>query len=63
MTEEKKVETQNEAENLLNEYNDQAENDGTHFYSEVWHSDYSDSSCCCQFRQVCSDILDRSNPA
>lgn len=47
MTEEKKVETQNEAENLLNEYNDQAENDGTHFYSEVWHSDYSDSSCCC----------------
>lgn len=47
MTEEKKVETQNEAENLLNEYNDQAENEGTHFYSEVWHSDYSDSSCCC----------------
>lgn len=47
MTEEKKVETQNEAENLLNEYNEQAENEGTHFYSEVWHSDYSDSSCCC----------------
>lgn len=47
MTEEKKVETQNEAENLLNEYNEQAENEGSHFYSEVWHSDYSDSSCCC----------------
>lgn len=45
MTEEKNV--QNQAEEVMNEYNDQTNDEGTHFYSEVWHSDYSDSSCCC----------------
>lgn len=47
MTEEKKVPATNETEDLLKQYNDQANDEGTHFYSEVWHSDYSDSSCCC----------------
>ena len=36
-----------EVEALLNEYNDQAEANGAHAYSEVYHSDYSDSCCCC----------------
>ena len=36
-----------EVEALLNEYNKQAEMEGAHAYSEVYHSDYSDSCCCC----------------
>jgi len=35
-----------EAERLLNEYNEQAEKEGVHAYSELYHSDYSDSCCC-----------------
>ena len=36
-----------ENEELLKAYNEQTNATGEHAYSEVWHSDYSDSSCCC----------------
>lgn len=36
-----------EAENLLAEYNRQVNTEGRHGYSELYHSDYSDSCCCC----------------
>ena len=35
-------------EELLKEYNEQSkENELSHAYSEFFHQDYSDSSCCC----------------
>lgn len=47
----KKIELNDaEVESLLAEYNKQAETEGKHGYSELFHSDYSnysDSCCCC----------------
>ena len=46
--ENKKMELHDEeVENLLAAYNEQTESEGRHAYSELYHSDYSDSCCCC----------------
>ncbi len=38
----------NEAEQLLAQYNNQVENDDVHFYHvDGYYGDHSDSGCCC----------------
>ena len=41
------VEQEESVDSLLKKYEQQAEDDSIHSYSELLHHDYSDSSCCC----------------